>query len=176
MHGSVPRGLAATGPSSMQLSNILPQDCIVVDVKGDQITSKMTAIHLLASLLAPKLEVAPQEVEQHLLEREQLQSSAIGEGVAISHAAMERINVRAAALLLCPRGVEFDSIDGEPVRIIFGVVGPRQATAEHLKVLARISRLLRDVETRKRLLEAADSSTARNLVVQEDGEFRGTGV
>lgn len=177
MDGSViSAAFPGNGALTMQLSNILPEERIVVDDAGHHVTSKAKAIRMLAELLAPGLDVEPEEVEQLLLEREQLQSTAIGEGVAIPHAAMDNISHRAAALLLCPQGVEFDSLDGEPARIIFGVVGPRQATADHLKVLARISRLLRDGGTRQRLLEVSNPTAARELVLQGDGEFRGTGA
>jgi PTS system nitrogen regulatory IIA component len=157
----------------MQLSALLPENRIVVDTAGERVSDKASAIRMLAELLAPTLSVEASQVEQLLLERERLQSTAIGEGVAIPHAAMDNISNRAAALLLCPLGVEFDSLDGEPARIIFGVVGPRQATAEHLKVLARISRLLRDRATRERLLAATDPAAAHALVMQGDHEFRG---
>ncbi|HTM45375.1 MAG TPA: PTS sugar transporter subunit IIA [Polyangiaceae bacterium] len=156
----------------MQLSAILPEERIVVDPSGRRVTDKASAIRLLAELLAPALHTDAQEVERMLLEREQLQSTAIGEGVAIPHAAMDAIADRAAALVLCPQGVEFDSLDGQPAQIILGVVGPRQATAEHLRVLARVSRLLRSKDTREQLLQAADPHSARELVMRDDHEHQ----
>ena len=158
----------------MQLSSILRESRIIVDPVGDRVISKASALRLLGELLAPSVGTTSDEVERLLLEREQLQSTAIGDGVAIPHAAMDNISSRAAALLLCPQGVEFDTLDGEPARIIFGVVGPRQATAEHLRVLARISRLLRDQEMRRKLLAAPDPAAAYGLVVHQDQEFQGS--
>jgi len=157
----------------MQLGNILPLNHILIDADGSRVTSKPIAIRLLAEFLAPTLAQEASEVERLLLERERLQTTAIGEGVAIPHAAMDSVTTRSAALLLCPKGVAFDSLDGEPAQIIFGVVGPRQATADHLRVLARISRLLRVKEMRDRLLAAHDPNAALDLIVREDGGFAG---
>jgi PTS system nitrogen regulatory IIA component len=151
-------------------------DHILIDAEGTRVSSKAAAIRLLAELLAPSLAVDAGEVERLLLEREQLQTTAIGEGVAIPHAAMDSVSTRSAALLLCTKGVEFDSLDGGPAQIIFGVVGPRQATADHLRVLARISRLLRVKDIRDELLRAPDAQTALDLVLREDGGFQGSGL
>jgi PTS system nitrogen regulatory IIA component len=87
---------------------------------------------------------------------------------------MDSVATRSAALLLCPKGVAFDSLDGGPAQIIFGVVGPRQATADHLRVLARISRLLRVKDIRDELLRATEPQAALDLVLREDGGFQGS--
>jgi PTS system nitrogen regulatory IIA component len=160
----------------MQLGSILPLNHILIDAEGTSVTSKGSAIRTLAELLAPSLAVEAGEVERLLLEREQLQTTAIGEGVAIPHAAMDSVTARSAALLLCPKGIAFDSLDGGPAQIIFGVVGPRQATADHLRVLARISRLLRAKDVRDELLRAPDAQAALDLVLREDGGFQGSGL
>jgi PTS system nitrogen regulatory IIA component len=73
---------------------------------------------------------------------------------------------------LCPRGVEFEAIDGEPVKIVFGVVGPKRDTGEHLRTLARISRLLRDESTRARLVNAETAELAYQLIEARDGQAR----
>jgi PTS system nitrogen regulatory IIA component len=158
----------------MQLGSILPLDHILIDPDGTRVTDKASAIKLLAEMLAPSLAADAGEVERLLLEREQLQTTAIGEGVAIPHAAMDSVATRSAALLLCPKGVAFDSLDGGPAQIIFGVVGPRQATADHLRVLARISRLLRVKDIRDELLRATEPQAALDLVLREDGGFQGS--
>jgi PTS system nitrogen regulatory IIA component len=158
----------------MQLSNVLSEGRIIVDRDGARVKTKATALHLLAELLAPAVGVDVQAVEQLLAEREQLQSTAIGDGVAIPHTAIDHTDARAAALLLCPKGLDFDAIDGAPAHIIFGVIGPRQATGEHLRILARVSRLLRDPATRSRLLESGSAHDAFKLIEDEDREFQGS--
>jgi PTS system nitrogen regulatory IIA component len=148
----------------MRLSDILSVDRILVDIDGSVVKTKSEALGRLSSMLSPAIGVAPNEIEHLLLEREKLQSTGIGDGVAIPHCALESAQAQALALLLCPRGVEFEAIDGEPVEIVFGVVGPKRATGEHLRTLARISRLLRDEQTRLRLLASPNPTAAYQLI------------
>ena len=148
----------------MRLSDILSVDRILVDIDGSVVKTKSDALRRLSEMLSPAIAVQPGEIEHLLLEREKLQSTGIGDGVAIPHCALESAQAQALALLLCPRGVEFEAIDGEPVEIVFGVVGPKRATGEHLRTLARISRLLRDEQTRLRLLASPNPTAAYQLI------------
>lgn len=148
----------------MRLCEILAEDRILVDSDGGAIQTKSDALRLMARMLAPAVDVEPAEVERLLADREKLQSTGIGDGVAIPHASADTAARQAAALLLCPRGVPFDAIDGENVTIIFGVLGPRRATGEHLRTLARISRLLRDESTRTKLKTSAGATEAFRFI------------
>lgn len=152
----------------MRLCDILSEERILVDSDGGFVRDKSDALRLLAHLISPVLSVEQQRVEQLLTEREQLQSTGIGDGVAVPHTSMQDVTAQAAALLLCPHGVPFNSIDGQPVRIVFGVVGPKAATGEHLKTLARISRLLRNGATRSALADAASPGDAYELIRERD--------
>src|SRR5262249_44529212 len=116
--------------------------------------------------------IAENEVERVLLEREALQSTGIGEGVAIPHGALSDLDVQCGSVLLVPSGVAFDAIDGQDVTILVAVIGPKRASGEHLKTLARVSRLLRSREFRERLLTAKSGSEAFAMLVQEEGERR----
>jgi len=152
----------------MQITQILPASRIFVDRDGSAIKCKADALRMLSELLAPALRTEGSVVEQLLAERERLQSTGIGDGVAIPHTSLEAAPGRVAALLLSPHGVSFDAIDGQDVRIILGVVGPKEATGEHLRVLARISRLLRDAETREALVRAENGESAYRLIEARD--------
>ena len=152
----------------MRLSEILTADRILVDSDGGFVRRKEDAIRLLSRLLAPAVELDQQKVEELLVEREKLQSTGIGDGVAIPHASADEAPRQAAALLLCPQGVAFDAIDGDDVKIVFGVLGPRRATGDHLRTLARISRLLRDGAMRQRLTDSASAEAAFALIVEQD--------
>lgn len=151
----------------MRLSDIITQDRILVDREGN-LPSKSQALHALARLLGGAVSAPEEEVLALLLEREQLQSTGIGDGVAIPHSALEHADSQAGALLLFPKGIDFDAIDGQPVHIVFGVVGPKRATGEHLRTLARISRLLRDEGTRKKLANAESEAAAFALIESHD--------
>ncbi len=151
----------------MRLSDILTKDRILVDQAG-ALPNKAAALQALAGLLGSAVSAPEDEVLALLLEREQLQSTGIGDGVAIPHSALEHAEAQAGALLLFPKGIDFDAIDGQPVHIVFGVVGPKRATGEHLRTLARISRLLRDEGTRKQLANAESSQLAYDLIESHD--------
>lgn len=153
-----------TPADRMRLSDILAVTRILVDVDGSFVKTKGDTLRALAEMLAPAVGTEAETVEHLLFEREKLQSTGIGDRVAIPHCALDTAEGQAAALVLCPRGVEFEAIDGEPVDIVFGVVGPKRATGEHLRTLARISRLLRDEQTRMRLLASPNAQAAYQLI------------
>lgn len=163
---NLPAGASAS-PPVMRLSDIIKSDRILVDRQG-ALPNKAEALRALARLLATAVAASEDEVLTLLLEREQLQSTGIGDGVAIPHSALENADGQAGALLLFPGGVDFDAIDGQPVHIVFGVVGPKRATGEHLRTLARISRLLRDETTRKQLANAESADAAYKLIESHD--------
>lgn len=150
----------------MKLDQLVTVDRVGV-VRGHAL-DKDESLRQLAALLANGLAGAdPDVVFAILRQREELQSTGIGDGVAVPHGTLESASGQIGALLLCPDGVSFDSIDDQPARILFGVVGPKQAV-EHLKVLARISRLLRSGDFRDRLLGATTADEAYALLHDED--------
>lgn len=132
-----------------------------------QSLDKPESLRLLADLLARGGVGNGAAIYQVLREREDLQSTGIGDGVAVPHGTIEGAPGQIGAVLLCPGGVDFDAIDDKPARILFGVIGPRQAV-EHLKVLARVSRLLRRADFRERLLAERDPQHAYELLRNED--------
>jgi len=152
----------------MRLTDILTAERVVVSAQLGAIHSKTQAIERLADLLAGGTPKGSDCIYQALADREQLQSTGIGDGVAIPHGSLDALEQQTAAMLLCPEGVEFDSIDGRPARILIGVVGPKRATGEHLRMLARISRLLRDGSFRDRLLAAPDGPAAFQVIRSEE--------
>jgi PTS system nitrogen regulatory IIA component len=133
---------------------------------------KPGVVHALAQLLALGAPIEAKQAERVLSEREQLQSTGIGEGVAIPHGALPQLENQHATLLVIPEGVDFAAIDGLPVTILFAVIGPKRATGEHLKTLARVSRLLRNKGFRDRLVRAPDARSAYELIAAEEGETR----
>lgn len=152
----------------MRLCEILGVDRVLIDADGSLVTGKAEALREIARLVAPALGLEAAHVEALLMERERLQSTGIGDGVAIPHTAVGEAETQAGALILSRRGLDFDAIDGGKVKIIFGVVGPKRATGEHLRTLARISRLLRDPATRERLLAVDTSAAAFQMIEAHD--------
>jgi PTS system nitrogen regulatory IIA component len=129
---------------------------------------KPGALHELADMLGRGTSTDSAEVERVLAEREALQSTGIGEGVAIPHGALADVSTQCAALLLVPDGLDFSSIDERDVHILFAVVGPKKATGEHLRTLARVSRLLKSAEFRGKLLSQSSPSAAFDLIATEE--------
>lgn len=129
---------------------------------------KARALSRLSAMLATGAPVSAGEVERILVERESLQSTGIGEGVAIPHGALPQLDAQCAALLIVPEGVPFDAIDQALVTILFAVIGPKRATGEHLKTLARVSRLLRNKAFRDQLVGASDAHLAYDLIASEE--------
>src|SRR5215469_14771560 len=157
----------------MRLTELLTQDRVAVHREdGSHPLDKAEVIRILSKMLASGARVDASVVERVLSEREQLQSTGIGEGVAIPHGALPQLENQFASLLIVPRGVDFVAIDGLKVNILFAVIGPKRATGEHLKTLARVSRLLRSRGFRDRLIAAADSKEAYALLETEEGAIR----
>jgi nitrogen PTS system EIIA component len=152
----------------MRLTDILSPERVLVANSGATFPSKKRAIERLSELLATGTGNESSTIFQVLSEREDLQSTGIGDGVAIPHGSLDALDQQTAAVLLCPEGIEFDSIDGRPARIVIGVVGPKRATGEHLRMLARISRLLRDGTFRDRLLSSPDGAAAYTVIRTEE--------
>ncbi len=154
----------------MQLLDILtPRRVDVARANGANILSKTDAIRRLAELLVTgEAGLSSTEVELELRKREELQSTGVGGGVAIPHAKLDGLDRIVGALLLCPEPIGFDSIDGRPVSIMFAVIGPLRAPGEHIKTLARVSRLLRDDAFRARLVGAESGAVAFDLIAREE--------
>jgi PTS system nitrogen regulatory IIA component len=155
----------------MGVSEILiPERVSVAGAAEGVVRTKTEAIRRLSVLLAQRqTALTGPDVEQVLIERERIQSTGVGGGVAIPHGSIDRLERTIGAVLLCPTAIDFDAIDGEPVTILFAVIGPRRATGEHLKTLARVSKLLRDDAFRARLLSARSGRDAFALIAAEDG-------
>jgi PTS system nitrogen regulatory IIA component len=134
---------------------------------GLTISNKEAALRTIASLLCAPERIANEEVVYEvLLERERLASTGIGSGVAIPHGRYDGVDELRAAVAVCPSGVDFDAVDGLPVTILVGIVGPRSMPQKHLAALAGVSRVLRDDRKREALLKAADAAEGYYALVQ----------
>ncbi len=103
-----------------------------------------------------------------LMERESLGSTAIGQGIAIPHAKTDAVSKLVGAFALSRKGVDFDSLDGEPVFIFFLLLAAQDSAGPHLKALARISRLFKDKYFRDNLRNCVDDKAIVKVISQED--------
>jgi PTS system nitrogen regulatory IIA component len=106
-----------------------------------------------------------------LEERELLASTAIGDGIAIPHGKLDSIGRLVGALGRSVPGLEFESIDGKPTHLVFMLVAPVSSTGVHLKALARLSRLFRDADFRRRLLAAPSGEAMYQVISDEDAKY-----
>jgi nitrogen PTS system EIIA component len=112
-----------------------------------------------------------QKVLKVLLEREKISTTAIGEGVAIPHGKLPGVERVLGVFARSPQGIDFASLDGGPTYLFFVLVAPENAAADHLKALARISRLLKDGSFRRRLMEGQTSQELFKIIAEEDEKF-----
>ena len=145
----------------MALADHLSDSRIAV-LAGDT-PDKSAAIQRVASLLAQGIDFGEDAVLRVLLEREELATTGIGSGVAMPHGRMSVPNMR-AALLVIPRGVDFDAIDGRDVQLVLGLLAPAERPTQLLRVLADASRALRDAATRDRLIACDDGAAVMQIL------------
>jgi len=103
-------------------------------------------------------------------ERESLGSTGIGQGIGIPHAKSQNVKTLVAAFGLSQKGVNFDSLDGEPVYIFFLLIAPEESAGPHLKALARISRMLKDKYFRELLKKSKDEKEVLRIIQEEDSK------
>ena len=150
----------------MRLADILTVERVTVGLSA---RDKPSALRELARLFGgADPGVTEEDIVRVFEEREALASTGVGSGVAIPHGRLRGVEQLRAAVAISAEGVEFDAIDGQPATILVAVLGPEQKTGDHLKALARFSRLLRNERIRQRLLEAEAAADALEVILIED--------
>ena len=149
----------------MRLADFLTVDAIETDFIA---TDKESTLRGLARLLsAADGRLDEERVFQVFSDREQLATTGVGSGVAIPHGRLATDRLR-VVMAISRAGVPFDTVDGQPAHIFMAVVAPEQHPASQLRLLARISRVLRDEAVRERLLGADDREAVLQIVVEEE--------
>lgn len=147
----------------MEIHDLLSEQGVVPNLK---VTSKKHALQELAARAAPIAGVAERAIFEVLLERERLGTTGVGQGIAIPHGKLKELKRLYGVFARLDQPVDFDSIDDEPVDLIFLLLAPESAGADHLKALARVSRLLRD-QTVCAKLRGAESASAIYALLTE---------
>jgi len=152
----------------MNMMGFLDDRAVSTEIKSQQ---KEDVIRELVELLVRAGSIKEKDVHrlvQILLKRESLGSTGIGQGVAIPHGKADCVSKLVAAFGVSRTGVDFDSLDGEPVHLFFLLVAPEDSAGPHLKALARISRLLKDKHFRDTLKAAKEEKTLVKIIHEED--------
>jgi PTS system nitrogen regulatory IIA component len=151
----------------MRLDEVLQADDVTTDLPA---ADKQSTLRGLARLLSRKDHLDEDAVYQAIADRERLATTGIGSGVAMPHGRLRVIRPR-MALAICRQGIAFDSVDGEPARILVALLTPYEHPGEQIKVLARVSRVLKRPSVRERLLDAASGDDALRILVEEDQRY-----
>jgi len=153
----------------MKILDYLREEWIVADIQG---TDKPSVLRELSSLLVKPCQVASsEELLRILLEREKLESTGIGEGVAIPHGRLKKLKTFFVAFGRSLKGVDFDSIDGKPSHVFFLVMAPENSAVNNLKLLGRIVTLLKDASFKRRLMEARSQKELFESISEEDEKY-----
>jgi nitrogen PTS system EIIA component len=124
----------------MQLSDFLDFEAIRVDLAAG---NKRQLLNQLAQIAAGRLSLDPSQIADAIAERERLGSTGFGGGVAIPHGKLDKLDRVYAMVVRLAAPIDYKAIDGQPVDLVFMLLSPPNAGAEHLKALAAVSRLVR---------------------------------
>jgi PTS system nitrogen regulatory IIA component len=123
---------------------------------------------LMNPLIASGLKIDRARAIDILQQREKLGSTGIGDGVAIPHGKVSDLNEMVVAFGRSQQGIAFDAIDGKPVQLFFLLLAPEHSTGQHLKALAKISKMLKTPNFRKKLIDAKTKTDLYRAIVLQD--------
>ncbi len=145
----------------MDLHDLLTPDGIIASLKA---TNKKDALQELAAIAAAKTGLDSREIFNTLLQRERLGSTGLGRGIAIPHVKLNALREIVCLFARLDVPIEYESHDGEPVDLVFMLLAPEDASGDHLKALARISRLVREPSILDDLRNAPDAAALHSAL------------
>jgi fructose-specific phosphotransferase system IIA component len=150
----------------MKISELLTDSLIKVNLEA---SDKEEAFEELIDLLVEKKRISDREAARTaIIERENKQSTGIGRGVAIPHGKSETIWQLTAALGVSRNGIEYDSLDGEPVHIVFLLLAEQDNPGPHIEALAQVAMLFKTPGFIERLIKAETPREARDVIIVEE--------
>jgi nitrogen PTS system EIIA component len=152
----------------MKITEVLHKEAILVDLKAND---KKGVLEELSQPISQIAGINQQELVRVLMDREQLGSTGIGGGIGIPHGKLKNLEKLILGFGLSRKGIDFDSMDKRPSHIFFLLITPENSTGLHLKVLARISRLLKNDDFKEKLYQISDAEELLKEIEQVDYEF-----
>lgn len=150
----------------MRIVDLLNENVVRTNLAG---TTKAEVINAIIDVAASQERVLDKEkVREAIFEREKIMSTGVGAGFAIPHAKTDAVSDIVAAFAVTAQPIDYQSLDDQPVRIVFLLVGRENMVGPHIKLLSRISRLMNNEEFRKRLLEAPTPADILEIFRQEE--------
>jgi len=152
----------------MKILDVLDNEAILIDLKSKD------KIGILNELVEPAARITGidhKEMVQVLMERERLGSTGIGGGIGIPHGKLKNLDKLVLGFGLSREGVDFESMDGRPTHIFFLLITPEHSTDLHLKLLARVSRLLKKEPLKEMLMKAKSADEVVSIIGEDDDDF-----
>jgi len=155
------------GEHEMKILDVLYKDAILADLKA---LDKKGVLEELVTPVARIAGINHEHLVRVLMERERLGSTGIGDGIGIPHGKLKDLGSLVLGFGLSRKGVDFESMDGLPTHIFFLLITPENSTGLHLKLLARISRILKNDPFKEKLLNAINSDEIYSIIKEEEEE------
>lgn len=152
----------------MKLTDILNENSIIPDL---QATDKKGVLEELVAPLSENTNMSPEDLVRVLMDRERLGSTGIGDGIGIPHGKIKGLDSLIIGFGISKKGVNFDSLDGRPTHIFFTIITPEESTGIHLKLLAQISKILKNESFRDKLMQGTDKNKIFSIIKEEDEEI-----
>jgi len=147
----------------MDLSEVIDINRIKSDI---DVRSKKRALEELSNLIAqPETQLGASKIFDSLIARERLGATAVGYGIAIPHGRLKNCNKTTGAFIQLSEGIDFDSIDNQPVDMMFALIVPQESTDEHLQILALLASMFKDEDFRNKLRQTKDVNDIYQLLI-----------
>ena len=148
----------------MNIGDLIDRSAIALRVSA---ANKRQTLAVIAEIAARNFGLDGGDILDALTEREMAGSTGVGHGVAVPHARLDGMERMRGVFVRLEHPVEFDAVDDQPVDLLFALFAPKDAGAEHLRALARVSRLLRQAEVRERLRQARTADAIHAILGRE---------
>ena len=150
----------------MNISDLLAPDAVLVSLK---VQSRKQLLQELSARGHAKTGIAEKKIFETLNEREKLGSTGVGAGIAIPHGRMAGATSITGIFARLETAIDYEAVDGQPVDLVFMLLAPEDAGADHLKALARVSRLLRNQATCEKLRAASSAEALYAILTDSNG-------
>jgi PTS system fructose-specific IIC component len=148
------------------LAEVMGEDLVIAGLKSKE---KEDAIREMALRLKQAGVIKDENAFiEAIIDREKIESTAVGEGIAIPHARSDTVDGLAVVFARCEEGIDFESVDGKPVRLVFMIACAPEITKGYLQILARIARLCKNGKMKDALLKARDGKEVMGLIKSFD--------
>ena len=150
----------------MNISDLLAPDAVLAPLKAQ---SKKQLLQELAARAHAQTRLPEKNIFETLIERERLGTTGVGAGIAIPHGRMAGVSTITGVFARLENGIDYDAVDSQPVDLVFMLLAPENAGADHLKALARVSRLLRNQQTCEKLRAAKTTEALYAILIDQTG-------